>query len=121
MAASERKKRHKRSRATIGNCKILAVNGKNYVFHQRFFSRNLFMWWHSNISSDRLLSKFFLSACKTVTFSARQSWHVLEPYSAGLHVPKKRFFLAVLFERFFFLLTQGEKRGFSQQKAFISR
>ena len=34
---------------------------------------------------------------------------------AGLHVPKKWFFLAVLFERFFyFLLTRGEKMAFSQ-------
>ena len=44
-----------------------------------------------------------------------------EQLVAGLHVPKKRFFLAVLFERFFFfLLTQREKRAFSHLKAFIS-
>ena len=40
---------------------------------------------------------------------------------ASLHVPKKQFFLVVLFERFFlFLLTPGEKSAFSQLKAFIS-
>ena len=39
---------------------------------------------------------------------------------AGLHVSKLRFFLLVLFKRFFFLLTQVEKRAFSQLKAVIS-
>ena len=39
---------------------------------------------------------------------------------AGLHDPKKHFFLAVVFERFFLLLTQREKTAFSQLKALIS-
>ena len=42
------------------------------------------------------------------------------PFLAGLHLPKERFFLLVLFERFFFLLTEAEKMAFSQLKAFLS-
>ena len=46
------------------------------------------------------------------TACTRFSW--VKTLLAGLHVPKKRFFFAVLFERFifFFLLTQAEKKGF---------
>ena len=34
-------------------------------------------------------------------------------YIAGLHILKERFFLAVLFERFFFFADLKEKKGFS--------
>ena len=40
-------------------------------------------------------------------------------YLVGLHVSKLRFFLLILFKRFF-LLTQAEKRAFSQLNAVIS-
>ena len=39
-------------------------------------------------------------------------------YIAGLHVPKQRFFLAVLFERFFFFFGDSRrKRGFQPVKS----
>ena len=38
---------------------------------------------------------------------------------ASLHVPKKKFFLVVLFERFFFLLTLKKKMDFGQLNALI--
>ena len=62
---------------------LLAVNDKNYTFNRTFFNRNLFMWRHLDTSSNCLFIKFFLSACKIVTFSVRQSWHVLKPCLKG--------------------------------------
>ena len=99
LTASERKKQYKRSRVFVTrdmgmmwktqksetNCRLLAVNDKNYASNRRFFSRNLFMWQHLDTSSTCLFSKLFLSACKIVTFSARQSWHVLELILIGWH------------------------------------
>ena len=38
---------------------------------------------------------------------------------AGLHVPKKRFFLAVLLERFFLFADSTEKKDFQIVKLFI--
>ena len=75
MTASERKKRCKRSRVliyiwewcgkdvVIGNCKMPAVNDKNYAFNQRFLKFIYVAVLHTR--SDCLFSKFFLSACLT--------------------------------------------------------
>ena len=38
---------------------------------------------------------------------------------ANSYVSKQRFFLAILFKRFFFVLIHREKKAFSQLKAFI--
>ena len=86
MTASERKKQYKGFRvltcmirewcgkdAIIGNCRMLAVNDKNYAYNQKFFSRNLFKWQHLDTNTVCLFSKLFLSVCKIVTFSARWS------------------------------------------------
>ena len=68
-------------------------------------------------SSDESLSEVFaLNSSIFVTLVRYQPSTRL----ACLHAQKKRFFSAVRYERFFFLLTQGEKRAFSQLKAFIS-
>ena len=40
----------------------------------------------------------------------------MSSYIADFHVPKKRFSLALLLKRFFFLLTQAEKKGFQSVK-----
>ena len=59
--------------------KIKHSFNNNKLYQSQFFNRNLFVRRHLDTSSDRLLIKFFSSACKIATFSARQTWHVLEP------------------------------------------
>ena len=66
-----------------------------------------FRTWNTFNAVDTSLHSFYFCICDLL---------------AGLHVSKLRFFLLVNFKRFFFcfLLTQAEKRAFSQLKAVIS-
>ena len=64
----------------LGKYNTRLTTKKNYALNRTFFCRNLFIWRHLDTNSDLLFSKFFLPACKMDIFSARQSWHILEPH-----------------------------------------
>ena len=76
---------------------------------------------HNNLRASKFENLKFLERKLSSFKGSPIQGNYCDCYVADLHVPKKRFFLLILFEQFFyFLLTQGEKRAFSQLKTVIS-